>query len=109
MIVDDIQNYVRGWFIGDFEPSVHKTPLFEVGVLTHKKGEKWSAHFHKKAREINLLLEGRMLMHGIELIAGQIFILEPWEVADPVFLEDCKVLVVKSPSIKGDKYEVVCE
>ena len=49
-----------------------------------------------------------MLMHGFELTAGQVFILEPWEVADPIFLEDCKVLVIKTPSVKGDKYEVVC-
>lgn len=108
MIVDRIDNFTRGWFVGDFEPSIHRTSAFEVGVLNHKKGEKWSAHFHKKAREINLLLEGKMLMHGFELTAGQVFILEPWEVADPIFLEDCKVLVIKTPSVKGDKYEVVC-
>ena len=108
MIIDDISKYTRGWFVGNFEPSAHKTSDFEVGVLVHKKGEHWSPHFHKTSREINLLLEGKMLMHGIELTSGQVFILEPWEVADPIFLEDCKVLVIKTPSVKGDKYEVVC-
>lgn len=104
MQVDTISNYIRGWYVGDFSPSIHQTSEFEVGLLTHKKGEVWEAHFHKKAREINLLLEGRMLIHGIELSAGQLFVLEPWEVADPIFLEDCKVLVIKTPSVKGDKY-----
>lgn len=108
MIIDHISKYTRGWFVGNFEPSVYKTSDFEVGVLVHKRGEVWTPHFHKKSREINLLLEGKMLMHGIELNAGQVFILEPWEVADPIFLEDCKVLVVKTPSVKGDKYEVIC-
>jgi quercetin dioxygenase-like cupin family protein len=107
MIVDRIDKYTRGWFVGDFDPSIHQTKEFEVGVLTHKKGEKWASHYHKQSREINLLLEGSMLMHGIEIHKGSIFVLEPWEVADPIFLEDCKVLVIKTPSIKGDKYEVV--
>lgn len=104
MIVDDISNYMRGWFVGDFVPAIHKTSEFEVGLLIHKKGEVWDSHFHKRAREINLLIEGRMLMHGTEISAGQIFVLEPWEIADPIFLEDCKVLVIKTPSVKGDKY-----
>jgi len=29
----------RGWYIGDFTPSIIKTKDFEVGYLTHKKGE----------------------------------------------------------------------
>ena len=39
-------------------------------------------------------------------VPGTIFVLEPNEVADPIFHEDCQVLCVKVPSIKGDKYEV---
>ena len=38
---------VKGWFVGDFEPSVYKTKEFEVGYFTHKKGEKWPFHYHK--------------------------------------------------------------
>ena len=96
----------RGWFIGDFEPSVLKTKNFEVGVLTHKKNEYWAPHFHKKATEYNLLLEGSMDVGGKRIEVGDIFIFEKEEVAAPHFLEDCKVLVVKTPSVVGDKYEV---
>jgi hypothetical protein len=49
MIIDNINRMFRGWFIGDFEPSVLKTKNFEVGVLIHKKGELWPKHFHKEA------------------------------------------------------------
>ncbi len=34
-------------------------------------------------------------------------VFEPYEVADPIFLEDCEVLVIKTPSVPGDKFE--CE
>lgn len=97
----------RGWFIGDFEPSVLRTPAFEVGVLTHLKGEAWPAHYHKVATEYNVLLEGSMRIAGETIAVGDIFWFEPGDVADPEFLEDCKVLCVKTPSIIGDKYEVL--
>jgi hypothetical protein len=99
-----LNNFHRGWFIGDFEPSCFKQGDFEVGILTHKKGEKWPTHFHKLATEINLILKGKMIIQGRKLKKDDIFILRPNEIADPIFLTDCNILVIKSPSIVGDKY-----
>lgn len=107
MIKRNINDFWRGWFIGDFEPSLLKTKDFEVAVLTHTKGEHWPAHYHAVATEYNLLLSGRMIICGQTIEAGDIFVLEPNEVADPEFLEDCKVVCIKTPSVKGDKYEVL--
>lgn len=100
----DISKFKDGWFIGDFEPSVHKTKDFEVGFLLHRKGEKWDTHYHKIAREINYLIEGEMVISNTLIQSGEIFILEPGEIADPTFLTDCKLIVVKTPSVIGDKY-----
>lgn len=97
----------RGWFIGDFEPSVLRTCNFEVGVLTHKKDEVWPKHYHALSTEYNLLLEGSMTVQGEKIYPGDIFIFEPMEIADPVFHEDCRVLCVKVPSRPGDKHEPV--
>lgn len=102
-----LSDMTRGWFIGDFEPSVLRTPLFEVGVLSHKKGEAWPAHYHRVATEYNVLLSGSMRIAGEVIEVGDIFWFEPEDVADPEFLENCKVLCVKRPSIIGDKYEVL--
>jgi len=106
MIFSDIRNYTRGWFIGNFEPCIYKTDKFEVGLLSHKKGEKWPKHIHKIATEYNLLIKGLMTIGDAVILPGQIFTIEPGEVADPEFLEDCVVLVVKVPSVPGDKYAV---
>ena len=38
--------------------------------------------------------------------SGDIFVFDKYEISDPEFLEDCKVLCVKTPSIKNDKFEV---
>ena len=106
MIIDNMSRMYRGWLIGDFEPSILKTKDFEVGMLKHKKGEIWPRHFHKEAIEYNCLIEGKMIVQDIMIEPGTIFIFEKNEVADPIFLEDCTVLVVKTPSIIGDKYEI---
>jgi len=97
----------RGWFIGDFEPSVLRTKDFEVGVLTHLKGEQWPKHYHKIATEYNVLIKGSMRIADKLLEPGDIFWFDPTEPADPEFLEDCTVVCVKTPSIIGDKYEVL--
>jgi quercetin dioxygenase-like cupin family protein len=107
MIKRSINEFWRGWFIGNFEPSVLKTSEFEVGVLTHLKGEVWPKHYHAVATEYNVLLSGKMRICGEVIESGDVFVLEPNEIADPEFLEDCKVLCVKTPSVKGDKYEVL--
>jgi len=44
-----------------------------------------------------------MIIKNTKIHRGEIFILEPKEIADPVFLEDCKIICVKIPNIAGDK------
>lgn len=106
MNITKLQDYFRGWVIGDFEPSILRTKDFEVGVLTHKKGEIWPAHYHKQSIEYNVLVKGKMIIQERELNSGDVFVFEKGEIADPVFLEDCTVVVVKVPSIPSDKFEV---
>jgi quercetin dioxygenase-like cupin family protein len=103
MKIINLNDMKNGWFIGDFEPSVFKTKDFEVAVMTHKKGEYWPKHYHEKADEYNVLLDGRMRIHNRNINPGDIFIINKMEVADPIFLEDCRVLVIKTPSVPGDK------
>jgi len=106
MKVGHLSNTHRGWVIGDFEPSLLRTKDFEVGILKHPKGEKWPAHYHKVATEYNILISGTMRLCGVELVPGNTFILEPNEVADPIFHEDCTIVCIKVPSNTTDKYLV---
>lgn len=106
MRIDKLSKMVNGWFIGDFSPTVFTTKDFEVCYRTHKAGEKWNIHYHKKAVEINVLVGGTMTIQDKTLLPGDIFTLYPWEIADPCFLTDCTVLTVKTPSVANDKYEI---
>lgn len=107
MKVQNIKDFYRGWFIGDFEPSILKTDKFEIAVLNHARGEIWPKHYHAVATEYNVLLEGHMTVCGVELFKNDVFTIYPNEVADPIFHEDCRILCVKVPSLRGDKYETI--
>ncbi len=101
-----IENFHRGWIIGDFSPAILRTNAFEVGLLIHKRGEIWPSHFHARSSEYNLLVDGLMVMNDQLIHPGDIFVLAPNEIARPEFLEDCRILVVKVPSIPSDKFIV---
>lgn len=109
MKIYSLNNMKGGWFIGNFEPSIHKTDAFEVSVKVHPQGEKWDIHYHKVAREINAIVSGQMTLQNTLLVEGDIFVLEPGEIADPIFLTDCTIVCVKMPCVQGDKYIVTSE
>ena len=104
MKIYKLKDMVSGWFVGNFEPTAYKTEHFEVCYRVHPKGEKWDLHYHKEGTEINLLIKGKMTMQGKELSSGDVFIVYPYEISDPVFLEDCAIVCVKTPSSTEDKF-----
>ena len=105
MKIYNFKNATKGWFIGDFSNAVLRTANFEVSYKLHKKNEKWDTHYHTHVTEINLIVRGKMIMQGKTLLKDDIFVLEPYEIANPVFLEDTEIVCVKTPS-KNDKVVV---
>lgn len=103
MKIFDFSKMIGGWFVGNFEPTAYKTDIFEVSYKIHPKGEKWDLHYHEKVTEINLLIKGKMIMQSKHLKENDIFIVEPFEIADPEFLEDCHIICIKTPGIAKDK------
>ena len=76
-------------------------------MVTHKKGEDWPRHVHREADEYNLLVSGKMRINDTHLSSGAVFVIEKNEITKPDFLEDCIVVVVKVPSVIGDKHEMI--
>ena len=101
-----ISEMEKGWFIGDFSPSLCKTNACEVAVKTYRAGDQESAHFHKVATEYTMVVSGRVCMFGREFQAGDIIIAEPGDVTDFKAVEDSVNVVVKIPGATGDKYPV---
>lgn len=96
----------RGWFVGPFEKSIHKTNDFEVAYGFNKKGDHSPKHKHKVALEINLVTHGSVQVNGEVFNAGQGFIMESGDHCECVYLEDTHTLVIKTPAVPNDKYYI---
>ena len=94
----------RGWFIGNFEPSLLKTNDCEVAVQRYVKGDREARHFHCIATEYTCIISGRVRMKGREYDAGDIIVMEPGEPTDFECLEDAVNVVVKIPGANNDKF-----
>jgi len=99
-----LENMVKGWFVGNFEPTLIRTNEFEVAVKEYKKGDYEPLHYHKIATEITVIVIGKVCMNGKEYIKGDIIVIEPDKATDFEVLEDTVTTVVKYPGAKNDKY-----
>ena len=106
MNVHRLENMVRGWFVGDFEPTVYRTSDVEVAVKTYAAGDTEERHVHKVATELTAVVSGRVRMDGVELGPGDIAELRPGVPSDFLALTDAAVVAVKLPAVAGDKYPV---
>lgn len=107
MKLSKISDFTNGWFIGAFTPSLLKTSDFEIAHHFYAKGFKAHPHTHMIATEYNYVVSGHLLVDDKhELKRGDIFIYEPSDIANVVFLEDTDLIIIKTPSIIGDKYLV---
>lgn len=100
-----LEDMVKGWFVGNFEPTLMKTNDAEVAVKEYKKGDYEDRHYHKIATEITVIIQGRVKMNGVEYKKGDIIVMEPNESTDFECLEDgTQNVVVKCPGANNDKY-----
>lgn len=106
MEVKKLDNMIKGWFVGDFEPSVLRTREFEVACKHYKAGEVEERHVHRIASEVTLIVTGEVAMNGRRYSRGDIIRLDPGESADFQVMIDTITVVVKRPSAAGDKYPV---
>ena len=101
-----LEDMVGGWMVGDFEPTCIRTESCEVACKTYAANTGEAAHLHLVATELTLIASGRVTMNGRTYVAGDIIVLEPGEPTDFFAHEPTVTVVVKMPSVLGDKYLV---
>lgn len=99
-----LDDMTRGWFIGDFAPSVNHTKQFETAVQHFSKGDVEAAHFHKIATETTVIIKGEAIMGGRKCTEGDIIVVPPGEATSFEAVTDVTTVVVKFPSVPNDKY-----
>ena len=100
---DKIENYVKGWVVGDFEPSILRHKDLEVGIAYHKKNEPTQQHYHTSSEEYNFIINGRMRVNEKILEKGDIFIYERMDISNCEFIEDTTLMIIRIPSAPNDK------
>lgn len=105
-----LEDFNRGWIIGNFDPSIFKTN-YEIAIRYHKLNDSEVAHFHKRTFEVNIIASGKVSFTdeaGFSYVfsRGDICVIEPFEKFSFTSLaDDTIVVVVKTASNPGDKYE----
>jgi len=104
MKVAKLDDMVKGWFVGAFEPTLINTNDVEVAVKEYVCGDAEGLHHHKIATEITVIVSGKVKMNNIVYTKGDIIVIEPNEATDFEALEDTVCIVVKYPGASDDKY-----
>ncbi|BDI28882.1 hypothetical protein CCAX7_009330 [Capsulimonas corticalis] len=95
---------VKGWFVGDFEPSLYHTGDVEVAVKHYQAGDAEEWHYHKVATELTVVVSGEVEMAGKRFREGDIVVIEPGEGTAFRAITDAVNVVVKLPGASNDKY-----
>lgn len=106
MQVTKLDAMFKGWFVGNFEPTVYNSDQCEVAVKYYLAGDKEPAHYHKIATEITVIVSGKVRMGDGFYNVGDIVTIAPGETTDFEALEDTVTTVVKLPCAANDKYLV---
>ena len=113
-VVIDVSYEVENNVARDFVRDEHATVFFN---LKDKGIHRFEWYLNEKDKTGTLIeifensqvweiVGNKLIGSPINLRLRELFTIEKNEVAAPKFLQDCKVLIIKSPSIPGDKYIV---
>lgn len=103
MKIHNLNDFHRGWIVGDFDPNLLRKTDIEIAVQKYKAGEYEKLHKHNKVTEISVIIYGKVMMGNREYGADDIIELPPGSVTNFTALVDSAVLVIKYPSIPSDK------
>jgi hypothetical protein len=107
MEISKLDKMTKGWFIGNFEPTLYNTNDVEVAVKNYIKGDYESSHYHEIATEFTVIIEGKVEMNGNVYESGEIIKIMPNESTDFRALTNVKTVVVKIPGALNDKYSTI--
>ncbi len=103
MIVNNIEEFTKGWFVGNFTPTILNTEEFEIAVKWFKAGESEPLHKQIIATEITVVIDGQIRLGGETFFKGDVITIQPGEFAAFESVTDSALVCVKTPSLPNDK------
>lgn len=102
--VHQLDGMVKGWFVGDFEPTALRTNAAEVAVKEYAAGDHEELHHHRIATEVTTVVRGEIEMLGRSFSAGDVVVIPPNTATAFRAVTDAVTVVVKVPGAHDDKY-----
>lgn len=99
----NLNDFTKGWLVGDFLPAIIQSKDIEVGIKRYKSGDFEPRHVHNFVDEYTIILTGKVSMNGVEYVENDVVFIEKGLSTDFKCLEDSITLVIKTPSIPSDK------
>lgn len=100
----NLNEFIKGWFVGNFKPSLLEGEEIEVAIKRYLQGDFEPEHYHKVAIEISVVVSGTVVMFNKTWGESDIIVLQPGESTSFLAKTDAVLCVVKAPSIKNDKF-----
>jgi len=103
VIVNKMDEFIKGWFVGDFSPVLLHSKDYEIAVKEFKAGEKEPLHKQIIATEITVVIVGQIRLGGEIFSKGDVITIPPGEYAEFESITDSSLVCVKTPSLPNDK------
>lgn len=103
---NNLENFIKGWFIGNFKPTLYNTNDFEIAIKRYKKNDYEESHYHKIATEYTVIINGKVIMNDIIYKKNDIIIIKPNDKTNFKCLTNVTTVVIKTPSVEDDKYVI---
>lgn len=100
----NVNNFIKGWLVGNFDPSLIKTKDIEIGLKRYKAGEKDAKHYHRETTEYTVVISGVVSLLNKIWKQDDIIVINPNIENEFECIEDACLLVIKIPSIPSDKF-----
>lgn len=108
MDINNIENFIGGWLVGNFSPALFQSSDIEIGIKHFPQETVIERHYQIESTEYNYIASGELIANGHHLKQGDIFVYAPGEITEVKLLTDVTVVVFKTPSLGYDD-KVVCD
>ena len=103
MQVNKIDEFTKGWFVGNFSPVLIHSSDYEIAVKWFKAGEKEPLHKQIIATEITVVVACEIRLGGKVFSQGDVVTIPPGEFAEFESITDSALVCIKTPSLPNDK------
>lgn len=104
MHIGNLENCIKGWFVGDFPNAVFQDKKVEIALKRYEAGFYEEEHYHSECTEVTVIVSGSVLMNKKLYHENDVIVIEPYESTDFQCLTDVVTVVYKNKSSINDKH-----